>query len=81
VLSVSLVIILITAGIHCLNWAVSQATNLINVNFNMAPNSQHIGIIMDGGSSGGGSGTFMGDLVSITYPPHCIGEPIWSWGY
>ena len=47
-----------------LNWAVSQGTNLINVNFKLAPDSQHVGIQMDGGSGGGGSGTFLGDLVS-----------------
>ncbi|CAK1355823.1 Glucan endo-1,3-beta-glucosidase [Cercospora beticola] len=46
-----------------LNWAVSQATNLLNVNFTMPRDSQHIGIHMDGGSSGGGSGLFMGDLT------------------
>ncbi|KAK4931428.1 hypothetical protein LTR49_002129 [Elasticomyces elasticus] len=49
--------------IYALNWAVSQATNLINVNFKLAPNSNHVGIEMDGGSGGGGSGTFMGDLT------------------
>ncbi|KAI9655083.1 MAG: hypothetical protein M1821_005566 [Bathelium mastoideum] len=46
-----------------LNWAVSQATNLIYVNFVLAPNSQHTGIEMNGGSGGGGSGTFLGDLT------------------
>ena len=46
-----------------LNWAVSQATNLIFVNFILAPNSQHVGIQMNGGSGGGGSGTYLGDLV------------------
>lgn len=48
--------------IYALNWAVSQATNLINVNFTMPEDSNHIGIEMDGGDSGGGSGLFMGDL-------------------
>lgn len=48
--------------IFALNWAVSQATNLINVDFNLRPQSNHIGLEMDGGSQGGGSGTFMGDL-------------------
>jgi glucan 1,3-beta-glucosidase len=49
--------------IYALNWAVSQATNLINVHFNMPVDSNHIGIEMDGQSSGGGSGLFMGDLT------------------
>ncbi|KAH8916655.1 glycoside hydrolase family 55 protein [Atractiella rhizophila] len=45
-----------------LNWAVSQATNLVNVHFEMPKGSKHLGIIMDGGDGGGGSGTFLGDL-------------------
>jgi glucan 1,3-beta-glucosidase len=49
--------------VSLLNWAVSQGTNLINVHFDMPVNSQHTGIIMDGGSGGGGSGTFLGDLT------------------
>lgn len=49
--------------IYALNWAVSQATNLINVDFNMPIDSNHIGIEMNGGTSGGGSGLFMGDLT------------------
>ncbi|KAH6876298.1 pectate lyase superfamily protein-domain-containing protein [Alternaria rosae] len=49
--------------IYALNWAVSQATNLIDVNFNMPNGSNHIGIEMDGGTSGGGSGLFIGDLT------------------
>ncbi|CAN9135394.1 unnamed protein product [Alternaria alternata] len=49
--------------IYALNWAVSQATNLINVNFIMPTSSNHIGIEMNGGTSGGGSGLFMGDLT------------------
>ena len=52
-----------TKQIYLLNWAVSQATSLINVNFVMPKNSQHIGIEMNGGSGGGGSGTAMGDLT------------------
>ena len=48
--------------IYGLNWAVSQATNLINVHFQMTEGSEHVGIEMDGGDSGGGSGLFMGDL-------------------
>ena len=48
---------------YCLNWAVSQATNLINVHFEMPDGSEHVGIEMDGGESGGGSGLFMGDLT------------------
>ncbi|CAK4031656.1 Glucan 1,3-beta-glucosidase [Lecanosticta acicola] len=62
-------IILDTSGassadtIYALNWAVSQATNLVNVNVTMPVGSQHIGLEMDGGSSGGGSGLFMGDLA------------------
>jgi glucan 1,3-beta-glucosidase len=35
---------------------------LINVDFVMPKGSNHIGIEMNGGSSGGGSGLFMGDL-------------------
>lgn len=46
-----------------LNWAVSQATSLINTNFILAPDSNHIGIEMDGGDSGGGSGLAMADLT------------------
>ena len=57
-------VVLMCAAVYCLNWAVSQATNLINVHFNMPDYSQHIGITMNGGWGGGGSGTFMGDLVS-----------------
>ncbi|USW48104.1 Putative pectate lyase superfamily protein [Septoria linicola] len=48
--------------IWCLNWAVSQATSLFNVEMLMPTNSKHIGIEMDGGDSGGGSGLFMSDL-------------------
>nr|AQA29327.1 hypothetical protein 34 [Fulvia fulva] len=55
------------ATVYGLNWAVSQATNLINVDFRMPADSSHIGIQMDGsrggGDSGGGSGLFMGDLT------------------
>lgn len=50
------------APISQLNWAVSQATNLINVSFVMPESSQHMGIIMNGGSGGGGSGTYIGNL-------------------
>ncbi|KAM0714834.1 hypothetical protein Q7P37_009298 [Cladosporium fusiforme] len=49
--------------IYGLNWAVSQATNLINVHFRMPSGSQHVGIEMDGKETGGGSGLFMGDLT------------------
>lgn len=52
-----------TQQIYALNWAVSQATNLINVHFQMTEGSEHVGIEMDGGDSGGGSGLFMGDLT------------------
>lgn len=48
--------------IYGLNWAVSQATNLMNVDFVMPVDSQHIGLEMDGDSSGGGSGLYFGDL-------------------
>jgi glucan 1,3-beta-glucosidase len=48
---------------YALNWAVSQATNLINVHFEMPEGSEHVGIEMDGSESGGGSGLFMGDLT------------------
>ena len=51
--------------IYGLNWAVSQATNLMNVHFQMPEGSEHVGIEMDGGESGGGSGLFMGDLSSV----------------
>lgn len=49
--------------IYGLNWAVSQATNLMNVDFVMPVDSQHIGLEMDGDSSGGGSGLYFGDLT------------------
>lgn len=49
--------------IYALNWAVSQATNLMDVEFVMPLDSQHIGIEMDGDDSGGGSGLYMGDLT------------------
>lgn len=49
--------------IYALNWAVSQATNLMNVEFVMPEDSQHVGIEMDGDDSGGGSGLYMGDLT------------------
>jgi len=49
--------------IYALNWAVSQATSLMNVDFELRANSQHVGLEMDGGSAGGGSGMFMGDLT------------------
>ena len=49
--------------IYGLNWAVSQATNLINVHFLMPVQSEHVGIEMDVGETGGGSGLFMGDLT------------------
>lgn len=51
-----------SAPVSLLNWAVSQATSLINVDFRMPENSQHSGLIMDGGSGGGGSGLHMADL-------------------
>lgn len=51
-----------SSPISLLNWAVSQACNLINVDFRMPENSQHSGIIMDGGTGGGGSGLHMADL-------------------
>jgi glucan 1,3-beta-glucosidase len=51
--------------IYGLNWAVSQATNLVNVHFQMPEGSEHVGIEMDGGDSGGGSGLFMGDLSFV----------------
>ncbi|KAI9857964.1 MAG: hypothetical protein M1813_007933 [Trichoglossum hirsutum] len=51
---------------NALNWPVSQACSLFNVNFRMPNNSGHIGIIMAGvtgsGEVQGGSGTIMGDL-------------------
>lgn len=58
-----------------LNWPVSQACQLTNVDFIMPNFSQHIGLTM----RGGGSGTIMQDLVSLflytsflyTYRAHC----------
>ncbi|CAL5871938.1 uncharacterized protein PFLUO_LOCUS6193 [Penicillium psychrofluorescens] len=41
-----------------MDWSVSQATQLTNVLFNMAPSSQHTGV----STPGGGSGTYMGNL-------------------
>jgi glucan 1,3-beta-glucosidase len=55
--------LLTDAAIFALNWAVSQATSLIYTNFILAPDSNHIGVEMDGGEGGGGSGTAMGDLT------------------
>lgn len=46
-----------------INWAVAQGTALRNIDFNMAAGSKQTGISMEGGSGGGGSGTFMGDLT------------------
>jgi len=51
--------------VYLLNWAVSQATNLVNNVFNMPEGSQHVGITMNGGGGGGGSGTHMADLVDL----------------
>ncbi|KZP30720.1 glycoside hydrolase family 55 protein [Athelia psychrophila] len=51
--------VLSSTAVTCLNWAVSQATSLRSVSFAMAPHSAHVGVDM----VGGGSGTFMGDLV------------------
>lgn len=51
-------------AVMCLNWAVAQATSLTNVEFDMSKNSSHIGIVQNG-ENGGGSGTFMGDLVGL----------------
>lgn len=48
--------------IYALNWAVSQATNLMHVDFVMPVGSRHIGLEMDGEDSGGGSGLYFGDL-------------------
>ena len=47
-----------------LRWSVSQATQLTNLVFNMPDFSTgHTGIAMPKAGSGGGSGTFMGDLT------------------
>lgn len=51
-------------AVSCINWPVAQATSLSSIVFNMNDNSQHLGVTMNGGASGGGSGIFMGDLVS-----------------
>jgi hypothetical protein len=50
-----------------LNWAVSQGTSLYSVQINMPDSSQHYGIEMlsNTGCCGGGSGTMLGDLVSL----------------
>jgi len=47
-------------AVTCVNWAVAQATSLNQMVFQMNDNSQHLGVAM----YGGGSGIFMGDLVS-----------------
>ena len=50
--------------VKCLNWACAQATSLTNVDFLMLNRSSHRGIVQHGEpNGGGGSGTFMGDLV------------------
>ncbi|KAF7970055.1 hypothetical protein HWV62_25296 [Athelia sp. TMB] len=48
-----------STAVTCVNWAVSQATSLRSMVFKMASNSAHVGV----GMSGGGSGTFVGDLI------------------
>jgi hypothetical protein len=50
-----------------LNWGVSQGTSLYNVQINMPNFSQHYGIEMlsNAGCCGGGSGTMLGDIVSM----------------
>jgi glucan 1,3-beta-glucosidase len=55
--------VLMDQEIYSLSWAVSQATSLINVHLRVPEGSEHVGIEMDGGESGGGSGLFMGDLT------------------
>lgn len=51
----------VNTGAVALNWPVSQACQLTNVDFIMPNFSQHIGLTMNGG----GSGTIMQDLVSL----------------
>jgi glucan 1,3-beta-glucosidase len=50
-------------SLNLLNWAVAQATSIHNVEFTMPNGSQHTGIKQQGGDGGGGSGTYMGDMV------------------
>jgi glucan 1,3-beta-glucosidase len=52
-------------AVSCINWAVAQATSLNQIVFLMNNNSQHLGVVM----FGGGSGIFMGDLVSRSPRP------------
>jgi glucan 1,3-beta-glucosidase len=51
-----------STAVSCINWAVAQATSLNQIVFLMNDNSQHLGVVM----FGGGSGIFMGDLVSYS---------------
>jgi glucan 1,3-beta-glucosidase len=54
-----------------LNWPVSQACTLSNVQFNMPDYSSHVGVDMNGG----GSGTVISDLVSLcrlAVDEHCL---------
>ncbi|KAK9319641.1 glycoside hydrolase family 55 protein [Lipomyces orientalis] len=49
---------------NALNWPVSQACQLLNVNITMPDYSQHVGIQMVGGNDmTGGSGTILGDMT------------------
>ncbi|KAF7971175.1 hypothetical protein HWV62_21924 [Athelia sp. TMB] len=50
-----------SVAVKGVNWAVSQATSLRDMVFTMIESSEHVGLDM----SGGGSGTFMGDLTFI----------------
>lgn len=60
----------VNTGAVALNWPVSQACQLTNVDFIMPNFSQHIGITM----RGGGSGTIMQDLVSFCTHHKCTWE-------
>ncbi|RFU25957.1 hypothetical protein B7463_g10389, partial [Scytalidium lignicola] len=52
-----------SVSLDLVNWAVAQATAIRNVQFNMPVGSKRQGLIMEGGNGGGGSGTYMGDMV------------------
>jgi glucan 1,3-beta-glucosidase len=54
-----------SSRVACINWPVSQAVTLTNIDLVMTPGSLHQGIAMNGtNGGGGGSATYMGIMVS-----------------
>jgi hypothetical protein len=63
------------SSVACINWPSAQAVTLSFSDFKMARNSLHQGVVFNGTTGGGGgSATFMGDLVS-----HRAMRPLRSW--